>query len=275
MKIDKVEPGFKGRVLMLLRRVKFNIVLNGIFELKALLRQIGIGEKQYRNIKKFKDKHLGERCFIIATGPSLTMEDLEKLKNEYTFSMNSMCLALDKTDFRPTYYGIQDENVYSKLKDQLEVANLETIFVSSELVKKHQIDNRWIVFPHNDYYHNIDWRFYDSYHSKFSGDCYKVVYDGYSITYSLLQIAVYMGFKEIYLLGADCNYPKQGAHHFIEHGHYDPTAEKAGERMMAAYKDAHIYAKSHGIKIYNATRGGMLEEFERVDLDQIISVPRK
>jgi hypothetical protein len=41
--------------------------------------------------------------------------------------------------------------------------------------------------------------------------------------------------------------------------------------MIAAYKEAKNYADGHGIKIYNATRGGMLEVFERVDLDRVVS----
>ena len=55
-------------------------------------------------IKDYRNMYEGKRCFIIATGPSLTVEDLEKLKNEYTFGMNSLCLAGDRTDFVPTFF---------------------------------------------------------------------------------------------------------------------------------------------------------------------------
>ncbi len=39
--------------------------------------------------------------------------------------------------------------------------------------------------------------------------------------------------------------------------------------MLAAYTEAKRYADTHGIKIYNATRGGKLEVFERVDFDSL------
>ena len=42
----------------------------------------------------------------------------------------------------------------------------------------------------------------------FSEDVARVVYGGATVTYACIQIAVYMGFKEIYLLGVDCNYCK-------------------------------------------------------------------
>ena len=85
----------------------------------------------------------------------------------------------------------------------------------------------------------------------------------------MLQIAIYMGFKEIYLLGNDCSYSTD-KQHFIESGHYDKQAETVGERMIFAFKIAKKYADKNGIKIYNATRGGMLEVFDRVDLNVVV-----
>ena len=87
----------------------------------------------------------------------------------------------------------------------------------------------------------------------------------------LIEIAVYMGFKEIYLLGCDCSYPKGSKSHVVESGFVDKNAASNPIRMRVGYKCAKDYADSHGIKIYNATRGGELETFERVDLDEILS----
>ena len=39
--------------------------------------------------------------------------------------------------------------------------------------------------------------------------------------------------------------------------------------QLKAYQKAKQYAETHGIKIYNATRGGKLEVFERVDFDSL------
>lgn len=41
------------------------------------------------------------------------------------------------------------------------------------------------------------------------------------------------------------------------------------DRMILAYESAKKYVDSHNISIYNATRGGMLEVFERVDFDSL------
>ncbi|MBS4205800.1 6-hydroxymethylpterin diphosphokinase MptE-like protein [Lederbergia citrea] len=223
---------------------------------------------RYEKLRNIKNKHKGERCFIVATGPSLSIEDLEKLDNEVTFSMNSICLAFDETDWRPTYYGIQDISVFNKLEKYIEKLDVECTFIGDVILNHKYISDNHFIFPLNLLNHNMN---HQKYNTKFSDDAFAVVYDGYSITYSLIQIAVYMGFKEIYLLGADCNYSSNMNHHFKEYGLVDPTFLSAGEKMISAYKEAKKYAERNHIKIYNATRGGMLEVFRRVDLDAVLS----
>jgi hypothetical protein len=79
-----------------------------------------------------------------------------------------------------------------------------------------------------------------------------------------------MGFSEIYLLGADCDYKKMGTvgNHFYKQEVKDGNPF-INELVFAAYECAKQYADEHGIKIYNATRGGKLEVFERVDFDTL------
>ena len=103
----------------------------------------------------------------------------------------------------------------------------------------------------------------------FSEDVARVVYGGATVTYACIQIAVYMGFKEIYLLGVDCNYCKgSNSNYFFWEQKADVMNHKE-DRMVLSYESAREYADSHGIKIYNATRGGMLEVFERVEFDSL------
>lgn len=245
-----------------------NYITNNIFfNVKNIIKLIGIADERYFTIKKYKGIHnKNERCFIVATGPSLTDTDLDKLENEITFSMNSICLKFEDIKFRPTYYGIQDEYVYSKIEKDIKKSGMDNIFISDRIARKYIIPKNSSIFSLNLLNHNY---LHSKYNSKFSDDCFKQVYDGYTITYSLIQIAVYMGFKEIYLVGADTNYDMKKMH-YVEHGVYDPTYEQAGIRMIEAYKIAKDFADRNSIKIFNATRGGMLEVFERVDLDELL-----
>ena len=41
-------------------------------------------------LEALKGKYEGQRCFIVATGPSLTIQDVEALKDEKTFGLNRL-----------------------------------------------------------------------------------------------------------------------------------------------------------------------------------------
>lgn len=241
-------------------------------EFTGLLRSIGIGGKTYASLKKYHNLHKGERCFIIATGPSLTMDDLNLLKNETTFGMNSITKVFEKTEFRPTYYGIQDHLVYAKMQEEIlgYYKYSDNVFVSDRIKWHSKIGEKWNLFSLNMSYHAYQRWFHNYFFAKFSEDIYRRVYSGFSITYSLIEIAVYMGFKEIYLIGADCSFSRNGKIHFAEHGVADLSIDTARERNIAGYEAAYEYIKNHDIKIYNATRGGELEVFERVTLEDIL-----
>lgn len=251
-----------------------NYLFDAMSLFKVKLRKIGfLNEEKFKNIKSLKNRYKGNRCFLIATGPSLTYNDLNRLKDEYTIGVNSLVKILDKIPYLPTYLGIQDGLVYDKIGNLIENSNLSYIFISDECYRKvKKKDNkRFIQYPiyykHHDQHGEMV-----NLSSGFTDDASMVVYDGYSVTYSLLQIAVYMGFNEIYLLGCDCSYDtKNGKHHFIESGHFDKQAATVGERMIYAYTIANKWLKENrpDVKVYNATRGGMLEVFPRKTLDEV------
>lgn len=78
-----------------------------------------------------------------------------------------------------------------------------------------------------------------------------------------------MGFKEIYLLGCDCNY-NQTKKNFIEHGAKDPNASIMGDRLIYTHSMFDKFAKAHGVQVYNCTRGGMLEVYPRKKLEDVL-----
>ena len=98
-----------------------------------------------------------------------------------------------------------------------------------------------------------------------------------------------MGFKEIYLLGIDNDYSvmrtnsgeiifSESSDHFTSEYHDGSMMVKYKSQgfesmnkdwVAAAYQTAREYADSNEIKIYNATRGGKLDVFERVDFDEL------
>lgn len=272
---DRVLKIFEGNPIYEKTRLLYWRIRNkkqqNIIEANAKERRNGRLDEKYLKLKSLKDTHLGERCFIIATGPSLTIEDLEKLKGEQTFAMNSIKRLYSQTDWRATYYGVQDRDIYEAMQEVIEstIGEEEIVFAGDILERYFDLPDAFTVFPYDGEYHLYNGKLGVP-NAKFSDDAYSIVYDGYSITYSLIEIAVYMGFKEIYLLGCDCSWKKGEKNHIVETGFFDKRCFSNPVRQRVAYQCALDYANEHGIKIYNATRGGELETFERVNLDDVL-----
>lgn len=233
---------------------------------------LAIRKELYDNpsIRKFRNIHLNERCFIIATGPSLRMEDLDKLylKKEICISMNGIFGAFERTRWRPDYYVVSDASAVLQWKKEILEGNTGTKFIA---------DVAWVFNETEITGDMYKWHFQrewdDTKLPEFSDDFSKISYMGWTVTYEgALQLAVYMGFKEIYLLGVDCcQYDSPEKQHFIKEYDKEVTvnAHLQIDKNIMAYKAAKKYAEEHGIKIYNATRGGQLEVFERVDFESL------
>ncbi|MBP5531302.1 MAG: DUF115 domain-containing protein [Lentisphaeria bacterium] len=247
------------------------------FEREADRRRNGYRDSRFEKLLSLKDAYLGKRCFVCATGPSMTVADLEKLKDEYTLGVNSICMIYPKTQWRPSFYGISDRLVYKNLKSLIETHDILTFVGTNAFERDNALPPDWILFPENYVYHAYCTAFEDDYRGKFSEDCYVAVYDCYTIVLNMIQILFYMGFKEIYLLGCDCNYVVGAKNHFIENGHVIPDRElrTAYLRLMAGYQALKDYADAHpDLKVFNATRGGKLELFPRRSLEEVLATSK-
>ena len=223
-------------------------------------------------IWKYKNIHKNRRCFIVATGPSLKLEDLDLLKkhNEVCISMNRIYNIFDRTEWRPQYYVIEDAKMIEDLADEIAELDLPCKFVASNPEIYWENDKAETSIK----YHMIVQDYKDKMPG-FSESFDRFVYNGRTVTYVCLQLAAYMGFTEIYLLGVDFNYSNNL---YDEKNHFEGYHKSNSkvrlnaiypEKMILAYEKAKRYGKLHNIKIYNATRGGKLEVFERVNLDDL------
>lgn len=254
-----------------------------------------INWKKYAcKIRKFQNLHKGKRCFIIGNGPSLKIRDLERLDKEITFASNSIYALYKTTAWRPTYYCANDKIFCDKmmsdkkdlkmLMDGCKVAFTSILGVGFKYRDDADMDRLCFVqLAESNSKNQLP---------AFSTDCSERVYLGGTVTYVMLQLAAYMGFEQIYLLGMDFNYSveqhKNGSittnnicNHMkeMEAGHkmFDELIKKRYgvsyladvDLQLAAYQAARKYADANDIKIYNATRGGKLEVFERVNFDNL------
>lgn len=234
-------------------------------------------EKSYpiynSKVEKYKSIHKGKRCFIIATGPSLKIDDLDKMhqNGDICISMNRIYNLFDRTNWRPDYYMIEDEKMIEDLAEEIAELKLEHKFVNGKVQKY------WGMRGADS---SIGFRMMGqqclSDRIGFSKKLERMVYNGYTVTYACLQLALYMGFSEIYLVGVDFNYSSDvydKSNHFEGYQKYYKDIRLnpiMPEKMLRAYQKAKKTAESVGVKILNATRGGKLEVFERADLDKLL-----
>jgi len=258
-------------------------------------------------IAKFKDVHKGKRCFIIGNGPSLRADDLNKLYeyNEITFGCNRIYKIFSFTKWRPKYYFVSDAAILKTYCENIAKVEARVKFFprlemgllmkSTYPISVNEIINIRKIISENEY----EVCFYNIVYSKrfeecpsYSEDPSKALYSGGGTVVNYqLQMASYMGFSEIFLLGVDNastirteaeTYLSQQRHfyeetqndigqfevHWIKHSRNEQEDINVRNKNFAF---AEAYSRKHGFRIYNATCGGMLETFERVDFDSIFS----
>lgn len=227
-----------------------------------------------KGLVEFAGKYKGKkRCFIIGNGPSLAPEDLNVLaeNNEICFGANMVHKIYSKTKWRPNYICICDKLVVSQTLDYILETNVCPVVVTDAVqlyLSPFQYDNT--VLYHEVFNRDDDYRIIRFGTNLSSGN----ILSGWTALYIAMQLAVYMGFEEIYLLGVD-NSNLTG--HFCKDYQSEAPIMNEGSQevqvmvMQSAYKRAKSASVEYGFKIYNATRGGCLEEFERVNFDELFN----
>lgn len=227
-------------------------------------------------IERLSGLHRGKRAFIVCNGPSLSPIDLETIyrNGDISFACNKIDKIFTKTNWRPTYYAVMDETFQYSLVDTMNVVPASIKFLSKDsYIKTRKVRGNVIFIETIGGSALLD-------NPKFSKQLSSGIYTIGTTTYSLIQIAVSMGIKEIYIIGCDNTYAKEikrdGS--IVNNGknsYFEGTSQKdqmnaaATWQMDIAYDYARKYADSNGIKIYNATRGGCLEAFQRVNFDSL------
>lgn len=226
-------------------------------------------------LSRFKGIHRGQRCFIVATGPSLRIEDLDVLyeNNEYCIGVNGIVNAYNITNWRAQYYCISDpvgtvlwgKHIDEMTSSEIFISDAAWPYEKGTYVK----DNRIFKY-HLDLC--LEW---DKQLNEVV-DISKTTFWGGTVVIDIaIPLAFYLGFKEIFLLGTDCSVPSdkhEKIKHFYKRNKETERLENVAGEMSRVFKNYEFvkqYAELQKVKIYNATRGGNLDVFERVDFDSL------
>jgi hypothetical protein len=230
--------------------------------------------KNNYKILNLKDMYKGERCFIIGNGPSLRAEDLDKLEGEITFASNKIYKIFNKTKWRPTFYMVVDPIV---LEENIEDIN------DVDAKRKFTLRGYKNLFRADIYFNN---NLNKKKRGSFSTNIMESLYSSGSVSYHMLQIAFYMGFSEVYLLGHDYNFkgaisktkdlsflkePENSQHYFIK-DYIRENEKKPGqdpEEIYHGMEKAKMLYEGSGRKVYNATRNTYLDVFKLINFEEL------
>jgi hypothetical protein len=214
----------------------------------------------------YYNRHKGKRAFIIGNGPSLNQMDLSLLKNEYTFGANRIYLLFPRAGFQATYLCCVNPTVTEQFGAELSAQPMPKFL-------------GWRCKDHVPFTSDTILLAPPSRTPSFSVKPTHTLWEGATVTYVAMQLAFYMGFSEVILIGVDHNFVDKGDPHTKivsqadDANHFDPNYWGKGvawnlpdlETSETAYAVAKAQYAAHGRRIVDATVGGKLTVFPKVD----------
>jgi hypothetical protein len=258
-------------------------------------------KKDLQENKRFKNIHKGEICFIVGNGPSIKKQDLNKIKGENIFVVNSFPYTKLYEEIYPQFFVIWDDVNFDWENENFGEYRLNLFRKVAELnpdtkcifpVKfKDQIENKNIFENKNILYayYGSSWDKNESNNFDFEK---QLPFINNVIDLAIMS-AMYMGFTKIYLLGVDmtdflAKYEyswdqklDEKYEHFYDHteeerkvidyvAHLDSSNEArlrvAADKLMILNNIGKV-AKANNIEIVNMTEGGGLDVFSRMKYD--------
>lgn len=201
--------------------------------------------------------HKGESCIVVGNGPSLRNVPFKFLTSNTTFGTNKIFLF---KGFTPTYYVSVNPLVIAQSWREIMSMQSPTFINKSFAVGD---------MPGTYYLHSMRIPL-------FSYDPSRYIYEGYTVTFVCLQLAFFMGFTKVGLVGLDHRFDFEGEpneEHIMEGNdpnHFDPNYFKGQkwnnpdlQRSEEAYQMAKEAFESMGRKIVNLTPDSALEVFPK------------
>jgi hypothetical protein len=220
-----------------------------------------------RKLHQLEKIHTNKRCFIIGNGPSLRQTDLNKLRGEFTFGLNRIYLLFPQLGFSTTYLVSVNDLVLEQCAVEMKCLEMPK-FITWRARHWIGVDPR-VTYLDTDFTGEED----------FSQDITGRIFEGFTVTYVALQLAYYMGFSQVILIGVDHNFVTQGAANqaIVSQGddpnHFAPNYFGKGfkwqlpdlEGSERAYTLAREVYHQAGRQVVDATVGGKLTIFPKID----------
>lgn len=225
-----------------------------------------------RKLETLRDTHAGEQCVIIGNGPSLKNTDLSRLKNVFSIGMNRFYMAFPDLGFTTSLMLTVNDLVIEQCAEDLRQLPIPT-FVS------------WRGRKHIQPAPNLHYLYTSYIMPRFNGNATGRLWEGATVTFVAMQLAYFLGFRQVILIGVDHNFTTKGTPNTTvvstgdDPNHFHPGYFGQGFRWQLpdletseiAYRMAKVAYQKDGREILDATVGGKLTVFPKVDFNTILA----
>jgi hypothetical protein len=248
--------------------------------------------------RKLRNIHQNKRIIIIGTGPSIKYQDLTFLKDDIVIALNEFYLHPEIDVIKPKYFLYTGYNIHKDTVD-FDVAvkwykEFEKCILKNkgtallpisdfDFLKENQLMQNDLL---KKYFFNYTINIKKIERYDFEYDVLSFYGDNSAI--NAIGLSIYMGAKEIYLLGLDhdwiLTYKNKKQNHFYKDEEsliYKDHSQNFKRvtlldnlinycRIFEQYTAIEKYSKMKKINIYNMTDGGMLDVFRLKNYSQFI-----
>jgi hypothetical protein len=219
-------------------------------------------------LEAFRNRHAGQSCFVVGNGPSLARTRLSALQGQWFFGMNRGYLAYSLGLPPMPYYVLGDQELYRSYAAEIRTERLGTRFYQNNVCRTREyLEHREPVVPYPFHYiPGMDEGF-------FAADPAHGLYRGFTVALAAVQLAYFMGFTSVYLLGCDMTYAQQDLHFYASGGFEESRRHNTipMHRVFPSFATARGVFEREGRRLVNVTEGSALDVLPRDDFERVLA----
>lgn len=223
----------------------------------------------FNKLASLKNKYTGYRCVVVGNGPSLRTMDLSLLEDEYTFGLNRIYLMFNELGFSTSFLVAVNRFVLQQFNHELYRADSFKILNWRYRDRGIELDDQTVFLPPSPFSNKMNGKIIRGYYPHIG-----------SVTNVALEIAFYLGFSEVILIGVDHNYVEKGlgskaivsqssdVNHFSSDYFGKGTIWQLPDYVLMekGFRENRKLFNRHDRQIVDATVDGKLDVFTKVEL---------
>lgn len=216
-----------------------------------------------QRIGELQGTKTGKRCLIVGSAPSVSELDLSKVRDCDVFALNSAQQLCQELAADETFLTVADPRAFEGDLSSVPLEKFDKVLLSANA-------------PETNAAHAYRFEYYAKpqvYKGFAQSDLGQPLYHCHTVAGFALQIAVGMGYSEVYLAGIDLNFSNADVHFYKS-----TTREREWVRRVSSPKESKMraglaylshWAKKNGVRVTNLSPVSNLPLIDHGNFDQV------